>query len=357
MANVGFTNDDFLNLIIIYGECNRIVERTCRVFAERYPNRPNATGDIVRRLLKNCRQFGQFKTKINKNKPLVDNDINEINVLGYFTASPNASIRDCERDLTLSTRTIHRILKKHKWKPFSYHLVQHLQLGDLPRRVEFCEWFLMKTQEDENFIKKVIWCDEAKFSKNGLFNRHNSHFWSNENPHVSRERYFQDRWSFNVFCAIKDDKILALKFYDENLNGERYCHILEEAIRPALHTLRNGEAASAWYQQDGAPPHNFGPVAQHLYDMFDDRWIANQGPFRWPARSPDLAPLDFGIWGYIKNQVFSKPVTTKEDMMQRVLLAFNSLTPDHISRITRHNLMKRIHKCLEVDGANFEHLL
>lgn len=111
MANVGFTNDYFLNLIIIYGECNRIVERTCRVFAERYPNGPNATGDILRRLLKNCRQFGQFKAKINKNKPLVDSDINVINVLAYFTASPNASIRDCERELTLSTRTIHRILK------------------------------------------------------------------------------------------------------------------------------------------------------------------------------------------------------------------------------------------------------
>lgn len=117
------------------------------------------------------------------------------------------------------------------------------------------------------------------------------------------------------------DILLALKFYNENLNGERYCDLLESAIRPVLHTLRNGEAASAWYQQDGALLITLGQ-------------IVNRGPFRWPAPSGDLIPLDFNIWGYIKSKLFSKSVTTKENMMQRVLLAFNSLTQGHISRIT-----------------------
>lgn len=46
--------------------------------------------------------------------------------------------------------------------------MQYLKLCDLPLRVEFCGWFLIKTQEDENCINKVIWSDEAKFSKNYL---------------------------------------------------------------------------------------------------------------------------------------------------------------------------------------------
>lgn len=91
-------------------------------------------------MLKKYRQFFLFETRIDKNKTLVDNDMNKI----------KSSIRDCERDL-LSTRTIHRIeikKKKQKWRPFSYHLMLHLKFCDIPLRIEFCELFLMQTQEN-----------------------------------------------------------------------------------------------------------------------------------------------------------------------------------------------------------------
>jgi len=72
----------------------------------------------------------------------------------------------------------------------------------------------MKSQEVENFTNSIIWTVEAKFCKNGLFNRHNSHFWSKNIPRAIRERRFQEHWSFNVFCAIKNDRVFDLYFYD-----------------------------------------------------------------------------------------------------------------------------------------------
>lgn len=157
-------------------------------------------------------------------------------------------------------------------------LAQHLHPGDYVRRVEFCEWILMKFQ-DEDFTKKNIWCDESKFTKNGMFNRHNSHFWSDENPHVTWDSKFQVSFSFNVFCAVKNNKIFALMIYDENLNGERYCNILRQVIVPAMHALPNNEANEAWFQQDGAPAHNSRGVGTLLDEIFNDRWVANKGPF------------------------------------------------------------------------------
>lgn len=220
MARLGFSNEDFLNLIIVYGECDRVLNRTCDVFAERYPNVPRATPDILRRLLSNCRNFGSFKTTtMNKIKPITENEENVINILAYFTAYPQASLNDAQRDLGIQYVSIYRVLKKHKYHPFSYQLVQHLKPGDYERRVFFCEWLLIKCQENENFLKNVIWSDEAKFTKNGLFNRHNSHYWHYENPHVIRERQYQEYWSFNVFCAIRNNQIIAVHFYDDNLNG------------------------------------------------------------------------------------------------------------------------------------------
>lgn len=40
--------------------------------------------------------------------------------------------------------------------------------------------------------------------------------------------------------------------------------------------LDNVEANTAWYQQDGAPPHNLMINADFLYQVFDDRLIAKK---------------------------------------------------------------------------------
>lgn len=357
MSRLGFSNEDFLNLLIIYGECGRIIDRSCRVFTERFPDRPKPTKDTIRRLLKNCIEHGSFLPKVSKNKPLVDNENAEITVLAYFRVYSNNSLKDAQIDLNLSASSIHRILVKHKWNPFKYYQVQHLREGDLALRTEFCEWFLMRTQEFDNFTETVIWTDEAKFCKNGLYNRHNSHFWAPENPRMIRERAFQDSWSFNVFCAIKNDRILCLFFYDENLNSERYLQILRNVVGEALRHLPPEESRVAYYQMDGAPPHSTNEVSALLYEIFEDRWIANRGPFRYPPRSPDLTPLDFFVWGYIKNKVYEDPVTTKENMMCRVRSAFNNMRNYSIRLATNRSLLKRITLCLRQNGSVFEQLL
>lgn len=81
MSRSGFNNEDFFNLIVIYGECDRVINRTCEVFRTRYPNRPAPSYDTVKRLIHNCKTYGSFTTKTEKDKPVVNQEINEINVL------------------------------------------------------------------------------------------------------------------------------------------------------------------------------------------------------------------------------------------------------------------------------------
>ena len=47
-----------------------------------------------------------------------------------------------------------------------------------------------------------------------------------------------------------------------------------------------------YFQQNGAPPHNARIITDYLNDTFPHRWIGKNGAIRWPARSPDLTPLD-----------------------------------------------------------------
>lgn len=47
------------------------------------------------------------------------------------------------------------------------------------------------------------------------------------------------------------------------------------------------------FMHDGAGPHYARVVFEHLNKEFPNRWIGRGGPMAWPARSPDLNPLDF----------------------------------------------------------------
>jgi len=213
-----FTNEDLFKLVLIYGQCT-FLQRTCDVFHQRYPDKPVPTAKMLRKILENLKNHGSFKTKIKKHRPVIDDDNTNVTVLAYFIAYPRNSISDAERDIGFKYSSIQRILKKNKFKPYKINIVHHLKETDFPRRIQFCEWLWLRYMENNDFLSQIIWSDESKFTKNGMFNKHNEHFWASENPRAIQETNFQDSWSFNVYCAIKDSRIIILKFYDENLNG------------------------------------------------------------------------------------------------------------------------------------------
>jgi hypothetical protein len=57
-------------------------------------------------------------------------------------------------------------------------------------------------------------------------------------------------------------------------------------------------------QQDGVPQHFHKEVTDFLNRKFPEKWISRCRPITWLPRSPDLAPLDFIFWGYIKDAVY-----------------------------------------------------
>jgi len=59
---------------------------------------------------------------------------------------------------------------------------------------------------------------------------------------------------------------------------------------------------------------------------FPNRWIGKDGPIPWPPRSPDIIPLDFFLWGYVKDKVFSTPVPHITNLKARITDDFVTIT-------------------------------
>lgn len=111
-----------------------------------------------------------------------------------------------------------------------------------------------------------------------------------------------------------------------------------------------------WFMHDGAPPHFSREVRGSLDQQYPDRWIGRGGPRHWPARSPDLNPLDFFIWGHVKNVIYREPVNTEEELRDRIQNSFATITPQMIMD-SKLSLLRRARLCLEMNGGHIEHLL
>lgn len=110
------------------------------------------------------------------------------------------------------------------------------------------------------------------------------------------------------------------------------------------------------FQQDGHPAHTSLIARNILNRKFPERWIGLHGPREWPPRSPDLTPMDFFAWGYLKNKIYDTLPENPEELKNKIRNACAEINPLMLRRV-RENFMRRIATCLEEDGGNIEHLL
>jgi len=68
---------------------------------------------------------------------------------------------------------------------------------------------------------------------------------------------------------------------------------------------------------------------------FPDRWIGSDVPTPWPPRSPDITPLGFCLWGYVKDKVFSTPVPDITNLKARITDGIATVTEDMLENTWR----------------------
>jgi len=78
---------------------------------------------------------------------------------------------------------------------------------------------------------------------------------------------------------------------------------------------------------------------------------------QWPARSPDMTPLDFFFWGFVKNAVYDLIPSSKNELIKKIKEVCSNIPANILKKCSTDNVLKRMTFCLSQNGQHFEHIL
>jgi hypothetical protein len=116
-----------------------------------------------------------------------------------------------------------------------------------------------------------------------------------------------------------------------------------------------GSLESQYWQQDGTTVHRTVKVLRYLDGQFGERMLAMNSTrgMDWASRSPDLNPLDYFVWGYLKSKVFQPMPKTMTVLKNRIKVEVDNLDQDMVRRAV-WDLRSRARRVVEKQGCFIE---
>lgn len=306
----------------------------------------------IRSWLKQFKETGSVLKGKRPGRPSVSAE-NVERIRASCQRSPKTSLMRRSLQLGLPRSTVYDVVRKRlKLHAYKIQLVHEIKPNDKRLRLDFAVDILNRIDENPNYLNNVLFTDESTFHVNGVVNRHNCRIWGSEKPReiVQHQR---DSPKVNVWCGLMNDRIVGPFIFCENtINGDIYCEMLELYVFPQVDDIE-AEKGLVIFQQDGAPPHYKKRVRSALNARFPARWMGRAGPIAWPPRSPDITPLDFFLWGYVKNLVYSEKIRDIDHLRQRIVAAVESVTPDMLTNTWRE-IEYRLDICRATNGSHIE---
>lgn len=139
--------------------------------------------------------------------------------------------------------------------------------------------------------------------------------------------------------AISATGPVNLTRLDGRINSEVYREVLINGLLPYLD--ENGRDLS--FQQDNASVH----VSAVMNEFFAQEGLL---VMNWPARSPDLNPIE-NVWGRMKNAVAKKAPQDEVELVQFVQEAWKKIvTPEYCARLYG-SMLRRVQKVMKYSGG------
>jgi hypothetical protein len=133
---LGFSAADYLEMIIIFGECGRNVTEAARVLSECFPDRNHPDHKVTLPAIARTHETGQVlpnRKESGNRRPMTARTVeNEEAILNTVEEDGIRSLAEIARPLGTSSSSVYRVLKNNRKHPYHYIRVQHLQPEDYP---------------------------------------------------------------------------------------------------------------------------------------------------------------------------------------------------------------------------------
>jgi hypothetical protein len=323
-------------------------------YLAKYPNvqiQESSLKAHIRTVINRFIQTGNVNEKKSTGRPQISEEIVE-DLRARVEQNPQTSLKRLSLQSGVPLSTCHKVLKKRlHMHPYKTSVLQQLLPIDIPRRLEYCQWF-QNNLNDDQLLDLTFFSDEAWFHLSGYVNSQNFRFWSSENPHNFIETPLHSQ-KIGVWLAVSRRRIYGPIFFDGTINGERYRQVM---LEPFINQLDDEEIRVGYFQQDGATAHTTRANLAYLQEFYDNRVISRGVNPSFPTRSPDLTPLDFCLFGYLKDEVFKRDNNNLEELQASIIHCCQNIGPEMLRNIF-DNKRRRVMKCLENNGEHFEHLM
>jgi len=147
-----------------------------------------------------------------------------------------------------------------------------------------------------------------------------------------------------VWCGMTATRVIGPYLLRDTMNAERYFQMLEDYVWPIVYGWENIDELV--FMHDDAPPYFALSVRAWLDQKFLGRWLGRRGPHEWPARSPDLTPCDFFLWGWAKEKVYRVKPRTLEKLEDRIRNVITNVPHDFLQK-TVESIPGRLRKLVD----------
>lgn len=289
-------------------------------------------------------------------KKTVRSDENIESVKQAVSGEPTMSVRKLAFGLDLKMTSVRTILSKDlKFIPYKLQSFQKLHPEDPPRRLNFCKRIKEMSSNGEIDIENVIFSDECHIYLHGMMNKQNFRNWLPEKPQNFFEKPLHSP-KITVWCGMSSHKIYGPYFF-EFPETEQACPISSETYVAMLEEVIPEDCSpDEWFQQDGATAHTSNVAMEWLRNRFPEKLISHRSSFPWPPRSPDLSPLDFFLWGFVKEKVFRAQPSSIQELKTLVQRIINEVDCTTLER-TIQSFTRRVEACIGEEGDHFQNKL
>ena len=116
------------------------------------------------------------------------------------------------------------------------------------------------------------------------------------------------------------------------------------------------DIGNIWFQLDSATWHTAEATLDVLRPVFEDCIISRRADVVWPHRSYDLTPLDYYLWGAVKDKCYADKPETIDALKDNIREAIGEIQLHKIDNVLK-NWTDRVGYCMANRGSHLNEII